>query len=144
MFRTTVRWLVLASLKGVCHTTDYRVACLRRRRHNTRCRKYGSGYGSGSARGRRNSTLLVTVSNTVAVHLTRMTLRETNMLATFRQDQVLRNAITRCGLMNVVNDGKPPSRANTVSGMNPWSRSRVQTAPSLSKWSDASRPPTLE
>ena len=55
MCRTTVCWLVLASLKGVCHTTDCRVACLRRRRHNTRYREYGSSYGSGSARGRSNS-----------------------------------------------------------------------------------------
>ena len=63
--------------------------------------------------------LLVTVTgNTVAVQLSKMTLREPNMLTTFRHNQTLRNAIIRCGLINVVNDGKPPSR-ETVIGMNP-------------------------
>ena len=62
---------------------------------------------------------MVTVTgNTVAVQLSKMTLREPNMLTTFRHNQTLRNAIIRCGLINVVNDGKPPSR-ETVIGMNP-------------------------
>ena len=62
---------------------------------------------------------MVTVTgNTVAVQLSKMTLREPNMLTTFRHNQILRNAIIRCGLINVVNDGKPPSK-ETVSGMNP-------------------------
>ena len=41
---------------------------------------------------------LVTVSgSTVAVKLSVMKLRETNMLVTLRHDQMLQNAITRCG-----------------------------------------------
>ena len=70
--------------------------------------------------------LLVTVTgNTVAVQLSKMTLREPNMLTTFRHNQILMNAIIRCGLINVVNDGKPPSRA-TVSGMHPSASCRTR------------------
>ena len=58
---------------------------------------------------------LVTVSgSTVAVKISVMKLREPNMLVTMRHDQTLQNAITRSGLSNVVNDGKPPSRGAVI------------------------------
>ena len=58
---------------------------------------------------------LVTVSgSTVAVKLSVMKLRENDMLVTLRHDQMLQNAITRCGLSNVVNDGKPPLRSAVI------------------------------
>ena len=58
---------------------------------------------------------LVTVSgSTVAVKLSVMKLRETDMLVTLRHDQMLQNAITRCGLSSVVSDGKPPLRAAVI------------------------------
>ena len=58
---------------------------------------------------------MVTVSgSTVAVKLSVMKLRETDMLVTLRHDQMLQNAITRCGLSGVVSDGKPPLRAAVI------------------------------
>ena len=58
---------------------------------------------------------MVTVSgSTVAVKLSVMKLRETDMLVTMRHDQTLQNAVTRCGLSNVVNDGKPPLRGAVI------------------------------
>ena len=56
---------------------------------------------------------MVTVSgSTVAVKISVMKLREPNMLVTMRHDQTLQNAITRSGLSNVVNDGKPQTHSS--------------------------------
>ena len=49
---------------------------------------------------------LVTVSgSTVAVKLSVMKLRETNMLVTLRHDQMLQNAITNTGIRNILSMG---------------------------------------